>query len=59
MTQFFQLFTLKFLCKLVDLTKSYVRKQKGAFFPNTALVNAAITSFEGYCPDTHKTDKQI
>ena len=29
---FFQLFTLKFLCKLVDVTKIYVRKQKG-FFP--------------------------
>ena len=31
-TLFFQLFTLKYLCKLIDLTKSYVRKQKGVFF---------------------------
>ena len=34
---FFQLYTLKFLCKLVNLTKSYVRK-KGEFFNEHTVV---------------------
>ena len=29
---------LKFLCKLVDLTESYVRKQRGCFFLNTVYI---------------------
>jgi len=35
---FFQLFTLKFLCKLVYFSKSYARKQKGVFFSEHSVM---------------------
>ena len=42
---FLQLFTLKFLCKLVDSTKSYAREQKGMFFLNTVYISICAVQY--------------
>ena len=48
---------LKFLCKLVNLTRIYKRKQKGMFFLNTVYIPNFIDIGKTFCGRTcRRTD---